>query len=190
MLVDGDGQQQYYLVDDLLLAFVRSSSLVRANVDGGDGSTTMRTVEDGVRGRYWFACPWFECWFLRVIVCVGDDGSLVRERGDCLVEAVAWYESSVVGRWGRTTIRKARRLLFVGGDGQQQYYLVDDLLLAFVRSGSLVRERRDSVNSSLVGERGDSVDSSLVGERVYCLVEAVGCCWSAGTGNNNITYNS
>ena len=36
----------------------------------------------------------------------------------------------------------------------------------------------------------DSVDSSLVGERVYCLVEAVGCCWSVGTGNNNISYNS
>ena len=36
----------------------------------------------------------------------------------------------------------------------------------------------------------DGVDSSLVAERVYyCLVEAVGCCWS-GTVNNNITYNS
>ena len=62
--------------------------------------------------------------------------------------------------------------------------VVDDSLLAFVRSSSLVRERRDSVNSSLVGERRDSVDGSLVGERVYCLVEAVGCCWSVGTDNN------
>ena len=49
----------------------------------------------------------FECRLVRVVVLV--DSSLVRERGDGLVEAVAWFEASVVGQgdrqqqqcWGR-----------------------------------------------------------------------------------------
>lgn len=36
-----------------------------------------------------------------LVRCV--DSSLVRERRDCLVEAVAWYEASVVGQ-GQSTI--------------------------------------------------------------------------------------
>ena len=42
------------------------------------------------------------------LVRVGDGCLLVREQRDCLVEAVAWYEASVVGRQGQAT---------------QQYYL-------------------------------------------------------------------
>ena len=36
-------------------------------------------------------------------VFVVVDGSLVRERRDCLVQAIAWFEASVVGQQGQST---------------------------------------------------------------------------------------
>ena len=64
-------------------------------------------------------------------------------------------------------------------------------LTVLVRSVPLVGGRRGSEERCRwsVETGDDSEDSQLVWELDYCLVEAVGCCWS-GTGNNNIIYNS
>ena len=69
-------------------------------VDGVYGQSACQEAQLVFSCRCWCPSVW-----LTVSVCV--DSSLVRERRDCLVEAVAWYEASVVGQ----------------GDRQQQYYL-------------------------------------------------------------------
>ena len=88
-----------------------------------------------------------------LVVCVGGDGSLVRERRDCLVEAVAWYEASVVGRGQSTT---------VVSDGSNVGLFVSSL-----------------VDSSLVRERGDCLVEAVAWfeARVGCLVRSE-CRWS------------
>ena len=114
-------------------------------------------------------------------VCGGADGGLVRKGSACFVEARrTGSECGVFGQWSTGK----DRLLLVR-DGQQQYY---DSERGAVSTVSEDRRRQCGQGRCLW-----SLLVRLSGSEVLVLLRVQTgsvCCWSAGTVNNNITYNS